>query len=79
MVRSMFDFDNSPQENEINLGIMPTSGSAAAGRVRPLHRPGHPAVWNFAPVELVGPSWMCIENVHLSDSLYTLTYRANEM
>ena len=36
------------------------------------------AVWNFAPIELSGPSWMSIENVHLSDSLYTLSYRVKQ-
>lgn len=78
-VRSMFDFDNYLRENEINLGIICTSGSAAQDVCDRFIELGIKAVWNFAPVELCGPSWMCIENVHLSDSLYTLTYRANEM
>ena len=35
-------------------------------------------VWNFAPVDLVVAEHTKVENVHLSDSLLTLTYLLNE-
>jgi len=34
-------------------------------------------IWNFAPVDLVTPEEIIVENVHLSDSLLTLSYLLN--
>ena len=36
------------------------------------------AIWNFAPVDLVLPEGVAVNNVHLSDSLHILSYRMNE-
>lgn len=78
-VRSMFEFDAYIRENDINLGIICTPRETAQDVCDRFAQLGIRAVWNFAPIELSGPAWMSIENVHLSDSLYTLTYRINEI
>lgn len=78
-IRSMFDFDTYLKEKEINLGIICTPKETAQDVCERFSALGIRAVWNFAPMELTGPEWMSIENVHLSDSLYTLTYRVNEL
>jgi redox-sensing transcriptional repressor len=36
------------------------------------------AIWNFAPVDLNVPEHVIVENVHLSESILTLSYRLNE-
>lgn len=36
------------------------------------------AIWNFAPTDLDVPETVAVENVHLSESLLTLSYRLNE-
>jgi redox-sensing transcriptional repressor len=36
------------------------------------------AIWNFAPTDLDVPEQVVVENVHLSESLLTLSYRINE-
>ena len=36
-------------------------------------------IWNFAPVDLITPEDIKIENVHLSDSLLTLTCLLNDI
>ena len=36
------------------------------------------AIWNFAPVDLIVPEHVKVENVHLSESLMTLIYLLNE-
>lgn len=43
-----------------------------------LVRGGVRAIWNFAPVDLVLPEGVAVNNVHLSDSLHILSYRMNE-
>ncbi len=35
-------------------------------------------IWNFSPVDLELPDGMIVENVHLTDSLMTLSYKLNE-
>lgn len=35
-------------------------------------------IWNFAPVEIKVPPHIMVENVHLIDSLFTLSYKINE-
>ena len=76
-IRSMFDFDTYVKEHQINVGIICTPSSTAQEICDKFSALGVRAIWNFAPCELKGPEWMCIENVHLSDSLYTLAYRVN--
>ena len=39
---------------------------------------GVKGIWNFAPVDLSTPEDVIVENVHLSESLLTLTYLLNE-
>jgi len=39
---------------------------------------GITAIWNFAPIDLEVPKNVIVENVHLSESLETLTYRIHE-
>ncbi len=78
-IRSMFDFDSYITTHAINLGIICTPRDVAQQVCDRFEVLGVRAVWNFAPLELTGPDWMSIENVHLSDSLFTLTYRANEL
>jgi redox-sensing transcriptional repressor len=40
-------------------------------------RSGVKGIWNFAAVDIVVPDDVIVENVHLSDSLYTLSFRMN--
>jgi redox-sensing transcriptional repressor len=35
-------------------------------------------IWNFTPVDLVVPAEVLVENVHLSESLYALAFRAGQ-
>ncbi len=38
---------------------------------------GVKGIWNFAPVDLKVPEKVVVENVHLNESLFTLTYYIN--
>ena len=79
VIRSMFDFDAYLKDNNINLGIICTPKETAQDVCDRFAAMGIRAVWNFAPVELKGPESMSVENVHLSDSLFMLTFRVNEV
>lgn len=38
---------------------------------------GIKGIWNFAHMDLIVPSDVVVENVHLSESLMTLSYNMN--
>ena len=60
--------------NEIDIGVICTQKEVAQQIAEELHAGGINAIWNFAPID-VAVEGACIENVHLSDSLYVLSYR----
>lgn len=66
------------KENKIDIGIICTPRGQAQKIADTMVRAGLTAIWNFAPVDLTVPDNVLVENVHLSESLLTLTYRMNE-
>ncbi|WP_294375948.1 redox-sensing transcriptional repressor Rex [uncultured Clostridium sp.] len=66
-------------ENEgIDIGIICVPRKNAQNVADELIKGGVRAIWNFAPVDLVVPDQVKVENVHLSESLMTLIYLLNE-
>lgn len=62
----------------IDLGIICVPQKNAQNVADELIKGGVKAIWNFAPVDLVLPKDVKVENVHLSESLMTLIYLLNE-
>lgn len=71
----MEDFIKS---NKIDVGIICTPRSKAQTVADIMINGGITAIWNFAPMDLSVTENVVVENVHLSESLLTLTYRVNE-
>lgn len=65
-------------ENSIDIGIISVPTLHAQKICDILVGNGVKGIWNFAPVDLIANSDITIENVHLSDSLLTLTCLLNE-
>ena len=66
-------------ENEgIDIGIICVPRKNAQNVADELIKGGVRAIWNFAPVDLVVPDQVKVENVNLSESLMTLIYLLNE-
>lgn len=71
-------FEKYIAENDIDIVIITTPAKAAeeifrravAGKVR--------GIWNFAPVDLRSCDGVEVRNVHLGDSLMTLSFRISE-
>lgn len=71
------DIDFLPEylhNNEIQIGVVSVPAKSAQGICDVLVANGIKAIWNFAPVDLVVPEDVIVENVSLSSSLLTLTY-----
>ncbi len=64
--------------NEVDIGIIATDKGSAQSVADMLSKAGVKGIWNFAPLDLVVPESVMLENVHLSDSLYTLAYYISE-
>ena len=64
--------------NEVDIGIIATDKGSAQSVADMLSAAGVKGIWNFAPLDLVVPETVMLENVHLSDSLYTLAYYISE-
>lgn len=67
------------KENSINIGIVCIPDSNAQRICETLVKNGVKGIWNFAPVDLVVPEDVRVENVHLSDSLLTLSCLLNDI
>lgn len=75
------DIDNIEgfvRENDIEIGIIAVPLENAQDIADKLVAGGVKGIWNFAPFDVKVPENVEIEHVHLSESLYTLTYLLNE-
>lgn len=75
------DIDELPEflsENKVDIAIICVPRISAQKVCDDVVKGGVEAIWNFAPVDLDVPSNVTVENVHLSESLYTLVYQLND-
>lgn len=66
------------KENDISIATICVPARAAQGVCDILCANGIKGIWNFAPIDLNVPESVVVENVHLIDSLLTLTCLINE-
>lgn len=65
------------EDNPIDIGIICTNKESAQQIASTLSKGGIKGIWNFAPIDIEVNENIYLENVHLSDSLHTLTYFIN--
>lgn len=63
---------------KIDIGIVTVNGDSAQSVADQLVKGGVKGIWNFAMADLAVPDEVAVENVHMSDSLYMLTYHINQ-
>lgn len=67
------------KENEIDIAVLTVPKSEAEKVTGILEKTRIRGIWNFTPVEIkLENEDILVENVHLIDSLFTLSYRINE-
>jgi redox-sensing transcriptional repressor len=66
------------REHKIDIGIICTAKDNAQEVADKLSAAGVKGIWNFAPLDIVVPENVALENVHLSDSLHSLAYHINK-
>jgi len=72
------EMESSLIAHKIDIGIICVPRKNAQTVADELIKGGVRAIWNFAPVDLIVPDYVKVENVHLSESLLTLIYLLNE-
>ena len=66
------------KKNKTDIAVLCMPQEAAQDVCDTVTAGGVKAVWNFTPVDLKLRDGVVVENVHLTDSLMTLSYRLNE-
>ncbi len=78
-IRDVSEIEGFMQENDVDIAVLTLPKQKAPEMAMNLERWGVKGIWNFAPIDLHSSSGkVCIENVHLSESLMTLSYAINE-
>ena len=61
--------------HDIKIAVLTLPKQTASDMAKSMVEWGSKAFWNFAPVDLKLPKDIMVENVHLAESLMTLSYR----
>jgi redox-sensing transcriptional repressor len=72
------DLERFTDQNPIQIAAICTPKEKAQEVTNRVVRNGIKGIWNFAAVDINVPQDVVVENVHLSDSLYTLSFRMND-
>ena len=76
-ILSVEELDRVVKEHDIRIGGLCVPMSQAKIVADEMISAGIKAIWNFATVDLDVPDDVVVENVHLSESLMKLSYKAN--
>ena len=74
-VSLIVDFLN---ENHVDIAVLALPGHASVKVAHVLEQTDIKGIWNFSNADLKMPNHIIVENVHLTDSLMTLSYKINE-
>ena len=77
-VQNIAMLDSYLKDKSIDIAIICTPKEYAQQSADLLVSFGIKAVWNFAPADVAVRRGVAVENVHLSDSLYVLSYKLKE-
>ncbi len=73
-VSPMEELEEFIRNNDIDIAVLTIPKTSAVAVAETLVKCNIKAIWNFAHVDLAVPSDVIVENVHLSESLMTLSY-----
>lgn len=73
------DMQNYIRDNSVEIAMLCVPHSAANEIVKCAVEAGIKGIWNFSYHDISVPDGVAVVNVHLSDSLMTLSYKINEI
>ena len=78
VVSDIADMENFVRANNIDIAILTVPRSEVKSTADRLAECGIKGLWNYSFVELKTKNDVAVENVHLSDSLMTLSYKIKQ-
>ncbi|HBD64183.1 MAG TPA: redox-sensing transcriptional repressor Rex [Clostridiales bacterium] len=79
LIKDIDDIESFLEEEKIDIAVICTPKSVSQQIAEQVVQHGVRAIWNFAPKDLKMPDYVHVENVHLNESLFSLTYYYNQM
>ena len=79
LVRDFSELADFVKEKDIDIGVICVNRENAQKVADVLIEAGVEGIWNFAPVDLTIPDTVAVENVHLSESLHTLSFQIRSL
>lgn len=67
------------EKEDVDIAVLSVTADAAQEVCDRLVEGNIKGIWNFAPIDLKLPKDVVLENVHLDESLFTLTYYMNNL
>ena len=67
------------EKEDVDIAVLSVTADAAQEVCDKLVEGNIKGIWNFAPIDLKLPKDVVLENVHLDESLFTLTYYMNNL
>ena len=77
-VRPMEEVADFVEQNNVDIAVLTIPKNSAEEVAERLVSVGIKAIWNFAHIDLDTPDDVIVENVHLSESLMTLSYNLSQ-
>lgn len=78
VVKDVAELGDFLHEQSVEIGIITVPDFAAQEIADLLVEGGVKGIWNFAPVSLKVPDDVCVEHVHISESLMVLSFKINQ-
>ncbi len=79
IIRDVEGLDGFLKENKVDIAVL-SIPKTNAPKISPiLVENGVKGIWNFSHIDLHTPDDVIVENVHLTDSVMTLSYKLSEM
>lgn len=76
-IRDVDKLEDYIKENNVEIGVITTPKESAQDIADIYTKAGIKGIWNFAPADLKIDEDIIVENVHLNESLFTLSYFLN--
>jgi redox-sensing transcriptional repressor len=79
LIMDLDEIESFIKEEKIDIAVICTPKSVSQQVADQVVNCGIKAIWNFAPKDLKMPDDVYVENVHLNESLFSLTYYYNQL
>jgi len=78
-IKPMSELRSFMKENHVDIGVITVPATQAQQVADILVEEAIKGIWNFAPLKLEVPDGVIVEHVHISDSLFALSFRLREI